>query len=366
MKKILCVIVGIALVLTLPVFVHAAEFRTGDQVRISSNTPLEGNVYIGGGQVVVASPVEGDLLIGGGEVQVTSSVGGDLFIGGGNIRLEGPVAGDVRIAGGNIKITSAIEGELVVVGGSIEITPEASVAGSMTVGGGEVRIAGTVGSLWGGIGELTIEDTAYIQGDVTYTSEKLATVASNARIDGKIVQKLPPGPRPHKEKGGLAALTGGGILWLISGFIMLLLFIYVLPNKSLTLSQEWRSSFAPNLLWGLIFMIITPIIIILLAISLIGLPLAFGVLLFYPVILYLGKLVATLAIGLWLHSLIMKQDKPTANWLSALIGLLVFTLIGIIPFLGWLAISLAWLAGVGAIVSHDWALYKRLKASREF
>src|SRR3989344_7094057 len=347
-----------------PLLARAAQFQAGEQVSVQGEKAVVGNFYVAGGEVVVTSPVTGDVTAVGGKVQIRSTVAGDVLVMGGDVQIDGEVGGDVRVAGGNVVISGLVKGEVLAAGGNVEIGPEA-VVGATTAMVGKLVVAGTTGSLWAGVGELAVQDSAHIKGNLTYTSEKEAVVASGAAIDGEVEHKVPPVSERDATKGA-AAFFGGGLMWVLSGLIMLLLFVYVLPNKSLALSREWKANFGMNLLWGIIFLIVAPIVGMLLLVSVIGLPLAFGVILFYPVILYLGKLTAMLAVGVWLRSMWMKQDGEKADFLAACFGLVLITLVGLIPGIGWLAVFIAWVGGVGTLMSHDWALYKRLRLSKEF
>ncbi|MBI3255852.1 MAG: polymer-forming cytoskeletal protein [Candidatus Andersenbacteria bacterium] len=353
-----------SLVFFAPLSASATQFQAGEQVSVQGEKTIAGNFYVAGGEVVVTSPVTGDLTAVGGKVQIRSTVAGDVLVMGGDVQIDGEVSGDVRVAGGDVMISGLVTGEVLAAGGNVEIGPEA-VVGEATVTAGKLVVAGTTGSVWAGVGELAVQNSAHIKGNLVYTSEKEAVVAAGAAIDGEVEHTVPPVSERDAKKGA-AAFFGGGLMWILSGLLMLLLFVYVLPNKSLALSREWKANFGMNLLWGVIFLIVAPIAGMMLLVSIVGLPLAAGIFLFYPVILYLGKLTAMLAVGVWLRSIWMKQDGEKADFLAACFGLVLMTLVGLIPGIGWLAVFIAWVGGVGTLMSHDWALYKRLRLRKEF
>lgn len=343
------------LLAVIPGITHAAQFRSGDHIRITDKTPIAENMYVGGGEVSIETPIQGDLFVGGGNVRITGQVQGDLFIGGGDVRVEGPVNGDLRVGGGNVTVSSDVAGEVLLGGGDVEITSDATV-GNMWVGAGQLRIAGTTGAIEAGTGHLVLLDTAHVRGNLKYMSEKEADIAQDATVDGTISHSTPPAREERHEAKGL--LVGGGLLWYLSYLLMLLLFLYVFPVKTTELVQSWKHNFPLNLLWGIIFLILVPIVAILLLISVIGLPLGIGSLLAYPIILYVGDMVATLAIGAWIRSFWIKETDLHADWIAALIGFVVVTILTFIPVLGALILFVAFLAGLGALVKYDWEFYQ--------
>ncbi len=348
----------IAVFVFLPSLTHAAQFRSGDQVRLTEKTPIAENTYVGGGEVSIATPIQGDLFVGGGNVRITGAVQDDLFVGGGDVRIEGPVNGDLRIAGGNITITGDVTGEVMIGGGDVEITSDATV-GNIYAGAGQLRVAGTTGSIDAGVGQLMIAETAHIGGNINYMSEKEADVAEGATIEGSVTRKTPP--VSDKHDGAKEAAFGGGVLWYLSNLLMLLLFVYIFPVKSTDLVRQWKGNFPMNLLWGIIFLILVPIVAFLFLISILGLPIGIGMLLMYPIYLYLANLVSTLAIGAWVRSLWMKEKSATADWIAALIGLILVTAISFIPVLGALVLFVSFIAALGTVTSYDWAFYRGLR-----
>ncbi|MBI3255634.1 MAG: polymer-forming cytoskeletal protein [Candidatus Andersenbacteria bacterium] len=362
MKQLFITSISLASLVLLPSTALAAQFRSGDTVGISGETINE-NTYIAGGQVNVTSPINGDVLIGGGDIKVTSPIKGDVFIGGGDITLSGPITGDVRMAGGDITINSKISGELFIGGGQVTISSDASTE-EVWAGAGQLTIAGSTGPVMTGVGQLIITDTAKINGDISYTSQEEAKISPNATITGEVNRHIPP--MPEGKKPAAAAIAGTSLISLLSSFIMLILIMYAMPNKAVALANSWRQNFASNLLWGILTLIVTPIVAFILLISFIGLPLGLITIVFYLVGLYLANLVTVLAIGMWIRSLWIKTPAAKIDWLSALLGLLAIAIISIMPIIGAAAIFVAFVAGLGTLVRHDWGLYQRLRQNKEF
>lgn len=353
-----------AAALCIPFVALAAEFRAGeDQIRIIDEA-INGNLYVGAGNVTIDSAVEGDSFIGGGQVDVNGTVQDDLFIGGGNIRVTGDVGGDVRIGGGNVRIEGKIGGELMVGGGNVEITDSAEVSGQTFIGAGQIVIAGSTGSVKASAESIRLESTARINGDLEYISPNTVQKREGAIVTGATKHTAPPSP--HDEKvPALAALAGGSIIWLVASLAMLLLFVYALPSKAATLAADWKNNFWLNMAIGFVFLVVSPIAGFILMATIIGIPLGIGVLLLYPILLFIGKLAGIIGVGVWLRSLLDKAAGVKVDWVSALMGLVVLALIGLVPLLGALAVFVSFLAGLGALVRYDWKLIQNLRNQKQ-
>lgn len=352
------------LVALVPLAALAADFRGGEDSLRVTDEAINENLYVGAGDVAVSSTVHGDAFIGGGQVSVTGHIDDDLFIGGGNVTVAGPVGGDVRIGGGNIRIEGDVAGELMVGGGNVEIAQDSSIAGPVYVGAGQLTIAGTTGAVLAGADTVQLTSTARINGDLQYASANQARIDSGAIISGETKHRLPP-QSAASRKTTTAALVSGGVLWLLVSVIMLLLYVYVFPNKAQIVSTDWKNNFWVNLLVGFMFLVVTPIAGVVLLVSIIGIPLGIGIFLLYPIALYIGKLAGVVAAGTWLRSLLDKQAGAKVDWISALVGFIILTLVGVVPVLGGLVVFIVFLSGLGALLQYDWGVFQGLRSQKK-
>src|SRR3989344_6913492 len=90
------------ILLALPLFAFAAEFRTGDQPSLSEGEVFVGDLYMAGGNVTVSGSVRGDLIATGGNILLSGPVSADLAAAGGSVSGLGNVSEIGRVAGGNI------------------------------------------------------------------------------------------------------------------------------------------------------------------------------------------------------------------------------------------------------------------------
>jgi cytoskeletal protein CcmA (bactofilin family) len=107
----------------------------------------------------------------------------------------------------------------------------------------------------------------------------------------------------------------------------------------------------PSLLTALILWIGLPILAVLALFTVIGIPLGIVTLVFLmPVLWFLGYLVAGTLLGL---AIVRTPDPVAARGrlvLAAIIGLLIFQIVGLVPFIGGLIVFLAGWLGSGALV----------------
>jgi hypothetical protein len=118
------------------------------------------------------------------------------------------------------------------------------------------------------------------------------------------------------------------------------------PNFLLNLAETLRQRPLQCLLWGLVGAIAAILLTIFLAVSLIGIPLLPLVGLGVVIVVLLG----TLGVALWIGK--RTWTKPGHTPIQQfLMGVLILGLIGLIPWLGGLILSVANLVGLGSILS---------------
>ncbi|MBE9189781.1 hypothetical protein IQ230_05265 [Gloeocapsopsis crepidinum LEGE 06123] len=124
------------------------------------------------------------------------------------------------------------------------------------------------------------------------------------------------------------------------------------PNFLLNLAETVREYPVQCALWGLGGIVAVILLVILLAISLIGIPLLPLVGLSVAIVVLLG----TLGVALWIGEKTRAKSEHTPVE-KFLMGLLILGLIGLVPGLGGLILSVANLVGFGAVLT--WLFNKR-------
>ena len=165
----------------------------------------------------------------------------------------------------------------------------------------------------------------------------------------------------------IRADVSGTVGWIAAGFAVLLLLIWigfgVFTLVSGLLLVAFGTSQARRAAWlignhpfkvlvaGFLAAVLPWILIVLLAITVVGLPLAFGLLLLWGFAFFLGYLVA----GLWVGERILRSSrtKDRPYW-AMFLGVLVLLLLSWIPFVTLIA---TWF-GLGAVTMAAWRVLR--------
>lgn len=333
-------LVALALVVA-PVTAGAAAIETGQQYLLPRGEEVRGNLYIGSGHASIAGAVIGDLYVGAGSAVVAGRVLEDLVVAGGNVTVTGEVAGDVRVFGGNVTIAGPVGGDLFVLGGSLEL--DSAVAGDADFTGGALRLG----------------DEARVGGDLTYRTDRPATISEQAMVlgetvyDESIARQL--GIWRQADRGsmlaGLTALLGA---WLFLKLLMLLfsgLVLYWLLRQPLervikhALAKPGRA-----LVTGFASGLSIPVLSIILMLTIIGIPLALTFVASYLALLVVAKVIAGVLAGVWLDKVVLKPKQFRLTWVTVAVGVSIFFLLSRVPVIGWLAGGLVTLITFGAII----------------
>lgn len=342
--------------------VNKDYFAAGEKVTLDGI--VNGDAYIAGGQIDINGTINGDLLVAGGQINIRGTVSQNIRVIGGNIIISGKIGKNLSVACGSLTVekTAKAGGNMVVAGGKVEILTQVN---NLTVGGGMVNLGGNVlGNAMVGAGTLTILPEVSIKGNLEYWSENEATIAQDTKITGqtafhqtqfqKDFQK-----NSEKKTRGLSGLNNFMFaLGLVSVLLLGILFIKFLPVYTLKTAEVVQSKFWVCLLVGFVVLVITPILAIVLMITLIGFPIGLGLIFLYSIVFYLGKLFAILAMGKYLGE--KAKWNLTPVW-AFVVGLLLYFLLSLIPFVGWLTKMVVTLAGVGALIFSKKSYYSTLR-----
>ena len=329
------------------------------------------DVYLAGSSVTVHARVEGDLVAAGGDVQTTNTVRGDVLMAGGTVHVRGQVDDDVRAVGADVNIAARIADDLLAAGGNVTVSPDAMVGGRAWLAGGavdmrgtvgkELKIAGgriTVGGKIGGNAELMGENIAVLPGTViggnlTYWSPTEITLDKSVRVGGTITHVDVETDMPRRPAAG--SLRAGLFTTLaVAAITFMLLFPGFTVEAARTLhGAPWKS-----LGLGLAILMTTPLVILLLFVSLLGIWLGLALLALYFVLLLGGVLTGVLSIA----ELGLKWRGPVEHNRGWRIGAIVAAtallwLACLVPGVGGLVMFSLLVFGLGALTLALWRRY---------
>ncbi len=107
----------------------------GEDFVLPAGEMLPGNLLVVAGSATLEpnSQVRGDVIVMGGTVEAQGVITGQMILIGGHISVDGSVAGDVVLVGGQVALGphAQIGGDVVLVTGSLQQDPRAHIAGQV-------------------------------------------------------------------------------------------------------------------------------------------------------------------------------------------------------------------------------------------
>jgi cytoskeletal protein CcmA (bactofilin family) len=252
----------------------------------------------------------------------------DAVVYGGNLVVKGHVEGDAVAFGGNLEIHGVVEGDAHVFGGNVVLHPGAAVQGDVSALGGRV----------------IREDGARVAGSTeSFGGAQVGTLVAN-----EVKKSLAKGRQAHEAER--RRHDGGGI----PGFLLRFAALFGLgflgqlffPARMKELAAEITSQPVQSGLTGLLgFLALIPITVVL-AITLVGIPIVVAMWLVVPVVAALSLTVLAGEIGLRVP--VLRGRKTQAVVLA--LGLLILLAVGAIPGIGPLVLALASAVAFGAVI----------------
>jgi len=302
-------VVILGLVVLLPLPAHAAEQRLVGDVVVGPRA-VEHNVSTGAGDLEVRGLVENDVHSGFGDVLVSGKVRGDIDAGFGDVKIEGPVDGDVHAEFGDVYVNAPVKGDVSVGWGDVDLGPKAAISGNLECESGEIT-----------------GNSDAVKGDM---------MARGMAID-------------FDESHGPGIL--GFVGWLFAAFAFAacaVLAAVVAPGPLAAAARRAEESPGRSFVYGLVSLPAFFVLCVVLAVTIIGIPLLLLLVPAYLALLFVGALVAAFFIGT--RVLMVTGRYRVGNALAAVVGAMILAATTFIPILGDLLLYALSLLGTGAII----------------
>jgi cytoskeletal protein CcmA (bactofilin family) len=302
-------VVGLVVLLP-PVSAHALERKVFGDVVVEPGDH-EDEVSTTFGDVTVNGPVDGDVHSAFGDIRINSPVGGDVNSGSGDIEVRAPVRGQVDAGFGDVYVNSRVDGGVDVEHGDVRLGPDARVRGGITCDSCEV---------WR-------ESGAVVEG------HKMADMAQD--FDG--------------DPGDLGLFDFVGWIFATTAFVACSVLLAVLaPGPLLAAARRAEESPGWSLLFGVASVPAVVVLSVVLAVSLVGIPLLLLLAPAYLALLFFGALVAAYFVG---RKVVFATGRyRVGNVLAAVVGAVIVAGAYLIPVLGNLILYALTLLGTGAAV----------------
>ncbi len=356
----------VLLTLSLPSF--ALERRHGDFVTVPASETLDDTLVASGNTVRVEGVVNGDLLAFCETLEVRGTVKGDLMSFAKRTVVSGTVEGHIF----NLSQSLDLDGQLGhsiygwsqsfrvdnrghvgdgIVAGAGDFILEGEVKRSVTIFTGKADVSGSIGrELTMAGGGLTLTNTARVGGNLSARVHQLkdvhiadgATIAGQRDIRVRVRESQFTRPRFYFHQAVWLAAA------VLVGWLSLVLFPGFVQSSTQAVGSVWRS-----LGLGIAVLAGVPVAIIVAAITLVGIPISFMLFALYLAAIYLAKI----WVGAFLGRMLLKPaGSAKGDWLlGLLVGLLILSIVGFIPYLGGLVHFGMVCLGLGAFA---WQLYQ--------
>ncbi|MGQ3328942.1 MULTISPECIES: bactofilin family protein [Halorubrum] len=279
-------------------------------------------------------------------IVVRGTVEGDLSGAAGSIRIAetGRVGGNVQAAAGTVIVDGTVGGDAEIGAGSFELTETGRIDGLLDAGAGSIVVDGAVGGdVRAAAGSVVLGPTADIGGEFRYDADEF-TQSPDATVAGGVVEDTSLGGTGSGGGDFVPSWVGsayGVAANLVLGAVLLLAF----PRFSRGVSDRIGGGPLASGGVGLLALIAAPIALALVAITIVGLPLALVGIAAYVVALWVGSVYGRYALGSWV---LARLGRPN-RWAALLLGVVGVALIGLVPWAGGLVELLVLLLGLGAL-----------------
>jgi len=320
--RLFAAIVLLITVLLLSPGALALKTFSGEVVTI--DTPIDDDVFAAGNMVNINAPVN-SAVVAGGDVNINAPVKGDVFAAGGQVNLNSDVGGKLVTAGGNVNLGGGIGTNLVAAGGTVDILPGKTVGRDALIAGNNVINAG------------------HVNGTLTVSAKSFENTGYAGKVDFRKTEGFNEAQR-HEAAGAFGFF---GLLMLIGYLILGLILVHILPGVFAAINEEMVRSPVVATVVGFILMIASFIAIIIVAITVVGLPIALiAALLLIAALMLTGTFVAY-ALGKWIGS---RLKLKYSDLVLFVIGFVILNILFLIPFVGWLVSLISLSLGFGAIL----------------
>jgi cytoskeletal protein CcmA (bactofilin family) len=316
------------LVLSIAPGLVAAESRGGGTVVVDEGETVDG-LEAFGGTVVVRGTVDGNMQAFAGNVVIaeTGRVTGDLSAFSGNVRIAGTVDGSVEAAGGNIDV---VEG--------------AEVGSDLSAAGGSVVLAGAVRGDAELSGEsVTLAASAVVDGGVEYDAERFND--EGATVGGDVVQNENLGDSSGSATDALLPNWIAGVYGVLVNLALGAVLLLAFPGASNRVADRAADSPLTAGGVGLLTAVAVPVLLVLVALTIIGIPLSLLGLFLFLSTLWVALVYGGYTVGAWLTGAADVDNR----WLALVVGVVLVALAGRLPVVGGLVTAVVSLLGLGAL-----------------
>ncbi|MCG2661665.1 MAG: hypothetical protein L6437_15645 [Kiritimatiellae bacterium] len=350
------------------------EFIQTNQYTLAINETLPAELWLSAGRITLAGQAQDDLfLLGASDTMKSDGTNGvvtlegeclnDVWALGNIVDLSGQVRDHARFLARTVTISGSIARGALLMGSAVHLTKtsqldgdawlmgenlvaEGTVQGQLTLVGQNVTLAGTFATNVHVMAQdIVVLPGTRIDGNLVYRSATELILDKDVKLGGQLIRE----PMPASASGGLFAPLQSVVvqLWLFAAALVVgAIFFWLFPQVGQQAVAHLATSFWKCLLVGFFVLALSPMVCLLAAISLVGLPFSLLVMTALGMLMYLSKLVVAVYIG---RLGLLGRRNPRFVWafFLGLLFLYIGTSAGVVGIIVWFVIVCA---GTGSLV----------------
>jgi heme/copper-type cytochrome/quinol oxidase subunit 4 len=289
----------------------------------SIDQAIDDDIIAAGSSVSINAPVD-SAIVAGGTVSINAPVKGDVIVAAGQVYVNSDIGGKVVAAGGNVNLGGNISSNLLAAGGQVNIHPGKTIKRDALITAGQVVNAGRVN------GTLTVSANQFNNTGSAF-AVKFHRVEDQAKT--------------NKDDETLGLIFS--LLSVLGYFILGVILVKYLPGIFLTVDGEMRSSTLLKTLLGFVVIIATFIAILLVAVTVVGLPIALISALLFAAALMLSGTFVSFSLGRWIDE---KANIKRGDLACFAIGFVILNVLTHLPLAGGLISLISMSLGFAAMI----------------
>ena len=353
------------LTLLAPCASHAIEFTSTNQFQVAQDQSIPEELWLQAETVDIAGKTANDLFCIGSTCTLSGEFAEDLWSAGRIVTYSGSTRQHVRLAATSISFSGAAGNNVMCFGTTADITEQARINGNVLMGGetcffqgkttGNLTMFAVHATLSGTVDgtavilsdDIVVQSGTHIKGNLEYLSKNELILNAGVIIDGKLVRRSLP-VTPQADTSWRSTLLTQAYFFmgiLLAGLLWAALF----PEATGFAVGMIRESSLKCLLTGLIALVVIPLIVIMLLITVVGIPLGAILGATFASMVYLSKIFPAYFIGV----LVLRRTNGArfSNYFSILsTGLLIIYGAALLPTMGLFVWLFSTSLGLGAFL----------------
>ena len=323
------------------------ELEEQENIEPDTIDTISDDVYMADeGTVTLEKNVDGNVYAFGEKVEISSAeINGNVFIFAQEIVLDKAyVTGSLFLAGEKI-IFNCFATDVYAAGSKIYINEDARILRDVRAAGESIEVYGVISrNTFLAADTIKINEKGIIEGNLEYSSSKEAGIQGSvygatefSKVEEEVVS----------QKEEFTSYVESIVEAMIYSIVIVLFVVFVIPK----FIKNSRIKFIEAFGTGIGFLIIVPIIIIILLISVFGIPSSFLILAIYIIMLTVGYTISAIAIADKIYNNFNKEsDSKLQLFIITLLVLLVLNIISTIPIIGGIISFVLTMIGIGIII----------------